>query len=391
MGPDFRPRKHTPSPRPRSTRASIPADGAHEPSRPPPRHGPAGARGPAPLCLLAPLPDRGSLAGRPWPRRPSASTTGTGRTSWPWCRRPATPPRPGGAWRPRRPGPTGAALHPLRRDPARGLAGRSGRSIPRRPRATETSWRRSSAWGSTAGSGTPRSSWSLPAPSTVAARLGGGRLAAHLREWPGLVGDALRALAETQIRFAELCLGEGLAGVLYTVHAPDEPALGASAYAELLEPHDRAVLAALDGRASAAGGARHRTGALRAGGDLARRRGGLGSGRRPAGARRRSCPAARPPRSAGSMPRRSATSPRRRRAAARAALASVGERGLVVGPGRARLAGHAGRGADRRRPGARGLHAADPRPQPADVPVRGAARASPRAPSRRRIRATCAW
>ena len=31
----------------------------------------------------------------------------------------------------------------------------------------------------------------LPSPSTVAARLGGGRLAAHLREWPGLVGDAL--------------------------------------------------------------------------------------------------------------------------------------------------------------------------------------------------------
>src|SRR5262245_12869417 len=89
----------------------------------------------------------------------------------------------------------------------------------------------------------------LPAPSTLAARLGGGRLAAHLREWPGLVGDALRALAETQIRFAELCLTEGLAGVLYAVHVPDEPALGAAAYAELLEPHDRAVLAALDGRA----------------------------------------------------------------------------------------------------------------------------------------------
>src|SRR5262245_39954953 len=89
----------------------------------------------------------------------------------------------------------------------------------------------------------------LPSPSTVAARLGGGRLAAHLREWPGLVGDALRALAETQLRFAELCLTEGLAGVLYAVHVPDEPALGAAAYAELLEPHDRAVLAALDGRA----------------------------------------------------------------------------------------------------------------------------------------------
>lgn len=90
----------------------------------------------------------------------------------------------------------------------------------------------------------------LPAPSAVAARLGGGRLAVHLREWPGLVGDALRALAETQIRFAELCLAEGLAGVLYTVQVPAEPALGAGTYAELIEPHDRTVLAALDGRAA---------------------------------------------------------------------------------------------------------------------------------------------
>jgi uroporphyrinogen decarboxylase len=90
----------------------------------------------------------------------------------------------------------------------------------------------------------------LPAPSTLAARLGGGRLAAHLREWPGLVGDALRALAETQTRFAELCLAEGLAGVLYTVHVPPEPALGVTAYTDLLEPHDRAVLAALDSRAA---------------------------------------------------------------------------------------------------------------------------------------------
>jgi uroporphyrinogen-III decarboxylase len=90
----------------------------------------------------------------------------------------------------------------------------------------------------------------LPAPSTVAARLGGGRLAAHLREWPGLVGGALGALAETQARFAELCLAEGLAGVLYTVHAPAEPALGEGTYAELLEPHDRAVLDAVRGRAA---------------------------------------------------------------------------------------------------------------------------------------------
>jgi uroporphyrinogen decarboxylase len=90
----------------------------------------------------------------------------------------------------------------------------------------------------------------LPAPSTVAARLSGGRLGAHLREWPGRVGDALRALAETQLRFAELCLREGLAGVLYAVHVPAEPALGPSAYAEMLEPHDHAVLAALAARAA---------------------------------------------------------------------------------------------------------------------------------------------
>jgi uroporphyrinogen decarboxylase len=91
---------------------------------------------------------------------------------------------------------------------------------------------------------------SLPAPSAVAARLGGGRLAPHLREWPGLLADALRAIAETQARFAELCVAEGLAGVLYAVDLPGEPAMGADTYAELLEPHDRAVLDALGGRAA---------------------------------------------------------------------------------------------------------------------------------------------
>jgi uroporphyrinogen decarboxylase len=90
---------------------------------------------------------------------------------------------------------------------------------------------------------------SLPAPSTIAARLADGRLATSLREWPGLVGDALRALVETQVRFAELCLVEGLAGVLYAVHLPAEPAMSAAMYTELLELHDRAVLEALGPRA----------------------------------------------------------------------------------------------------------------------------------------------
>src|SRR6185503_20820526 len=54
----------------RSTRASIPADAADGPSRPSARRRPAGGRGPTPVRLLAPFPDRGSLAGRPGPGDP---------------------------------------------------------------------------------------------------------------------------------------------------------------------------------------------------------------------------------------------------------------------------------------------------------------------------------
>ena len=209
--------KHTPSPRQgRPVLASPPMAPMSRPtaSAPPPGASPW-TDPPTPSGATS----RPRIARRPpWPRRPCASTTGTARTSWPWRRRPATPPRPGAAWRPTRPGPTAAGPAPAAPSPGPRTGGRSGPSIPRRPPATRRSWRRSCGWGSIAGSATPRCSWLLPSPSTVAARLGGGRLAAHLREWPGLVGDALRALAETQIRFAELCLAEGLAGVLYAVH-----------------------------------------------------------------------------------------------------------------------------------------------------------------------------
>jgi uroporphyrinogen decarboxylase len=173
----------------------------------------------------------------------------------------------------------------------------------------------------------------LPAPSTVAARLGGGRLAAHLREWPGLVGDALRALAETQTRFAELCLAEGLAGVLYTVHPPTEPALGVETYADLLESHDREVLTALDGRAAlrvvqVAGPVPFaRVAAWPA--DIV---GWCPGGEQPALADGHArLPAAvlggLEPRALRDEPPATAV------AAARAALASTAERGLVVGPG----------------------------------------------------------
>jgi uroporphyrinogen decarboxylase len=88
----------------------------------------------------------------------------------------------------------------------------------------------------------------LAAPAAVAARLAGGRLALDLREWPGLVQDALRAIAETQIRFAELCLAEGLAGVCFTLRVPPGPARAEPAYGEWAEPHDRAVLDAIGAR-----------------------------------------------------------------------------------------------------------------------------------------------
>lgn len=173
----------------------------------------------------------------------------------------------------------------------------------------------------------------LPAPSTVAARLGGGRLAAHLREWPGLVGDALRALTETQVRFAEICLGEGLAGVLYTVHVPDEPALGTAAYGDLLEPHDRAVLAGLDGRVSLR--VVHVTGPVPFArvatwpADVVSWVPGASQPALPEGHGRLAAAAL------GGLDAQALRDdpPARAVAAARAALTSVGDRGLIVGPG----------------------------------------------------------
>src|SRR5262245_22829184 len=172
----------------------------------------------------------------------------------------------------------------------------------------------------------------LPAPSAVATRLGGGRLAAHLREWPALVGDALRALAETQSRFAELCLAEGLAGILYAVHAPDEPALG-SAYGDLIEPHDRAVLTALDGRAALC--VVHVTGPVPFAHAAAWRADVIGW-RPGAGLPGLADGHARLPGAAlGGLDARALRdeSPVAAVQAARAALANVGDRGLVIGPG----------------------------------------------------------
>lgn len=89
----------------------------------------------------------------------------------------------------------------------------------------------------------------LPSPLTVAGRLCGGRLAPDLREWPGLVSDALRAITETHVRFAETCLAEGLAGILHAIDVPAGDDLDGTLSAEVAEPWDRMVLEAVGARA----------------------------------------------------------------------------------------------------------------------------------------------
>ena len=114
--------------------ASIPADDAPRPPRPTARHCPARARGPAPVRLLAPLPDRGSVSRR----------AGPGDAPLPRPVRVGLP-GPGAAGRVRGPGvgvrgvrhrPAGREppLRQLRRRPTRGLAGDPGRRSRGGPR-----------------------------------------------------------------------------------------------------------------------------------------------------------------------------------------------------------------------------------------------------------------
>ena len=59
----------------------------------------------------------------------------------------------------------------------------------------------------------------LFSPLSLARKLSGDRLSNDLREHPDLVLGAVEAITETLIRFAERCLGEGLAGIFYSIQA----------------------------------------------------------------------------------------------------------------------------------------------------------------------------
>jgi uroporphyrinogen decarboxylase len=82
----------------------------------------------------------------------------------------------------------------------------------------------------------------LFSPLSLARKLSGDRLATDLRERPALVKDALEAITETLIRFAEVVLSEGLAGVFYSIQAASHTFHSEDEYAEFGEPYDRRLL-----------------------------------------------------------------------------------------------------------------------------------------------------
>ena len=247
---------------------------------------------------------------RAWPRRRYASTTSTGSTCWRSSRQPGYAAQPRGCVEAETARADGSRPCTAARHPAQGLAGdpcrrsRDGPGIQRHRR--DAGPRRDS----TAASATRRWSWRFPAgprPSPPAWEAAFTRpTCASGPTWsatpcpgPGGHPDPL-----------QLCLTEGLAGVLYAVRRRRARARGGGLQ-DLLEPHDRAVLAALDSRGrccvwstspgpSPSSRWRHRTPTSSA-------------GRRVPICRRSltATGACGPPRSAGSTPVRSGTSRRR--------------------------------------------------------------------------------
>jgi uroporphyrinogen decarboxylase len=88
----------------------------------------------------------------------------------------------------------------------------------------------------------------LFSPLSLARKLSGTRLPGDLREHPGLVKDALEAITETLIRFADAALMEGVSGIFYSIQAASRSAHAEGVYAEFGEPYDRRILDSVAGR-----------------------------------------------------------------------------------------------------------------------------------------------
>lgn len=82
----------------------------------------------------------------------------------------------------------------------------------------------------------------LFSPLSLARKLSSDRLTHDLRAEPGLVTDALEAIAETLVRFAALALAEGVAGIFYSIQAASRSVSSPEDYARFGEPYDRRVL-----------------------------------------------------------------------------------------------------------------------------------------------------
>jgi uroporphyrinogen decarboxylase len=79
-------------------------------------------------------------------------------------------------------------------------------------------------------------------PLSLARMLSGDRLRYDLRENPQAVTDALEAITETILAFAEACFREGAEGIFYSVLAASTALHSEEEYRRFGEPYDRRIL-----------------------------------------------------------------------------------------------------------------------------------------------------
>ena len=79
-------------------------------------------------------------------------------------------------------------------------------------------------------------------PLSLARKLSGERLNYDLKENPGAVTDALEAITETILTFAEACFVEGAEGIFYSVQAASTDWHTEDEYLRFGEPYDRRIL-----------------------------------------------------------------------------------------------------------------------------------------------------
>jgi uroporphyrinogen decarboxylase len=82
-------------------------------------------------------------------------------------------------------------------------------------------------------------------PLSLARKLSGERLNYDLKENPGAVTDALQAITDTILAFAEACFVEGVEGIFYSVQAASTDWHTEDEYLRFGEPYDRRILDAV--------------------------------------------------------------------------------------------------------------------------------------------------